>query len=178
MWIDNPIDVGLREMTEKGHVKKKTSFKQRLIVTYQKKYALYQRDLRIKQIKRAEGLIKSNRVAQVSQTSPRRLIEQKGDVSYDLDLDKISKEMKYDGYYALVTSLEDDDVNDILKVSRRRWEIEESFRILKSTFKARPVYHRKEERIISHFPICFTALLVYRLLDQKLESKYTQWMKS
>ena len=172
MWIDNPIDIGLRESTEKGHLKKKTNFKQRLIVTYQKKYALYQRDLRVKQINRATDLIKSNRVAQASPTSPKKLIEQKGDVSYDLDLDKISEEMKYDGYYALVTSL-DDEVKDILKVSRRRWEIEESFRILKSTFKARPIYHRKEERIISHFAICFTALLVYRLLEQKLESKYT-----
>jgi len=173
MWIDNPIDVGLVEMTKNGQLKKKTSFKQRLIVTYQKKYALYQSELRLKQIQRATDIIRSNRVDQVSQTSPKRLIEQKGEVTYDLDLAKIETEMKYDGYYALVTSLEDDEVGDILKASARRWEIEESFRILKSNFKARPVYHRKDTRIISHFTICFTALLVYRLLEKKLESKYT-----
>ncbi|MDI6453803.1 IS1634 family transposase [Peloplasma aerotolerans] len=173
MWIDHPIDVGLRELTQSGQLKKKTSFKQRLIVTYQKKYALYQSALRLKQIQRAADLIQSNRVDQVSQNSPKRLIEQKGEVSYDLDLDKIKDEIKYDGYYALVTSLEDDDVKDILKASARRWEIEESFRILKSNFKARPVFHRKDTRIISHFAICFTALLVYRLLEKKLDSKYT-----
>jgi transposase len=173
MWIDNPIDVGLVEMTKNGQLKKKTSFKQRLIVTYQKKYALYQSELRLKQIQRATDIIRSNRVDQVSQTSPKRLIEQKGEVTYGLDLAKIETEMKYDGYYALVTSLEEDEVGDILKASARRWEIEESFRILKSNFKARPVYHRKDTRIISHFTICFTALLVYRLLEKKLESKYT-----
>lgn len=89
-----------------------------------------------------------------------------------LDRDKIIEEEKYDGFTAVCTTLED-DIKDILKVSRRRWEIEESFRIMQSEFKARPVYLHRDERIRAHFLTCFLSLLVYRTLEHKLDEKYT-----
>ena len=67
----------------------------------------------------------------------------------------------------------DDDPGDIIKVSEKRWQIEECFRIMKTEFSARPVYVRREDRIKAHFLICFLALLVYRLLEKKLGKKYT-----
>lgn len=79
----------------------------------------------------------------------------------------------YDGYYAVCTNLVDDSVKDILSVSERRWEIEESFRIMKTDFEARPVYLSREDRIRAHFLICYLSLLIYRLLEKKLENKYT-----
>lgn len=174
MTIDNPIDVGLQETNQNGQIKKKTSFKQQLIITYNKKYDLYQKTIRNSQITRAYELIADKRIETHSQTSSKRFIKNIGEKpTYDIDQDKIANEIKYDGYYALVTSLENDRVEDILQVSQRRWEIEESFRILKTNFKSRPVYHQKERRIISHFTICFTALLLYRLLEKKLDNKYT-----
>ena len=78
----------------------------------------------------------------------------------------------FDGFYAVCTTLED-DISEIIKVNKRRWEIEESFRILKSDFKARPVYLKRDDRIKAHFTTCFLALLIYRILEHKLSEKYT-----
>ena len=68
----------------------------------------------------------------------------------------------------------DGGIEEILKINKGRWEIEESFRIMKSEFKARPVYLHKEERIIAHFVICFLALLIHRIIAKsKLKGKFT-----
>lgn len=67
----------------------------------------------------------------------------------------------------------EDDISEIIKVNKRRWEIEESFRILKSDFKARPAYLKRDDRIKAHFTTCFLALLIYRILEHKLDEKYS-----
>ena len=90
----------------------------------------------------------------------------------DLDIKRIEEEERYDGFTAVCTTLED-DMTSILKVSRRRWEIEESFRIMKTEFRARPVFLQREERIRAHFLTCFLSLLIYRRLEKKLDDKYT-----
>ena len=79
----------------------------------------------------------------------------------------------YDGLYAVCTDLLDDDVEDFLKVSEGRWQIEECFRIMKTDFSARPVYLQDENRTRAHFLICFLALMLYRYLEKKLDYKYT-----
>lgn len=95
------------------------------------------------------------------------------DILYYLDEAKIAEEARYDGLYAVYTDLFDDQPGDILRVSEGRWQIETCFRIMKTDFCARPVYVRREDRIKAHFLICFISLLVYRLLEKKLEKKYT-----
>ena len=65
------------------------------------------------------------------------------------------------------------DINEILKIVKGRWEIEESFRIMKSDFLARPVNLSREDRIKAHFMTCFISLFIYRLLEKKLNYKYT-----
>ena len=84
----------------------------------------------------------------------------------------INEEEKYDGYYALTTNLVG-DITEILKIVKGRWEIEESFRIMKSDFLARPVNLSREDRIKAHFMTCFISLFIYRLLEKKLDNKYT-----
>ena len=88
-------------------------------------------------------------------------------------MEKISSEAQYDGLYAVCTDLLDDDVNGILKVSEGRWQIEECFRIMKTDFSARPVYLQDENRIKAHFLICFLALLLYRMIEKRLDYRYT-----
>ena len=61
----------------------------------------------------------------------------------------------------------DDAPQDIIRLNQRRWEIEESFRIMKTEFKARPVYLSREDRIRAHFFICFLSLMIYRYLEKK-----------
>lgn len=78
----------------------------------------------------------------------------------------------YDGFYAVCTNLED-DTSEIIKINKRRCEIEECFRIMKTEFKARPVYLQKEEHIKAHFITCYIALFTFRILEKKLGEKYT-----
>ena len=91
---------------------------------------------------------------------------------YELDEDQVAKEEIYDGFYAVITNLEG-DVDEIIKINKQRWEIEENFRIMKTEFEARPVYVRRDDRIKAHFMTCFVSLLLYRLLEKKIGCKHT-----
>jgi len=91
---------------------------------------------------------------------------------YSIDSTLIQKEEAFDGFYGVCTNLED-DVSEIIKVNHRRWEIEECFRIMKSEFKARPVYFKKDDRIEAHFITCFISLIIYRLLEKRLNEEFT-----
>lgn len=162
---------------------KENGLEQRLIVTYSVKYQEYQKNIRNNQINRAKKIIESNpeKLKKAKQNDPKRFIKttnvtNEGEVAeksiYTINQQIIDEEAKYDGLYAVCTNLED-SVEDIIKVNHRRWEIEESFRIMKSDFKSRPVYHSNDEMIKAHFVTCFLALIVYRYLEKKLEEKYT-----
>ncbi|CVK21839.1 hypothetical protein SPSPH_026310 [Sporomusa sphaeroides DSM 2875] len=91
---------------------------------------------------------------------------------YDIDNDLIEKKAIYDGFYAVCTNLQE-DASSIININRRRWEIEESFRIMKAEFKARPVFLQRDDRIKAHFATCFISLMIYRLLEKKLSDQYT-----
>ena len=91
---------------------------------------------------------------------------------YSIDADRILKEEMFDGYYGICTNLED-DVQSILRINHQRWEIEESFRIMKTEFQARPVYLSRDDRIHAHFTTCFLALTLYRFLKKILEERFT-----
>ena len=159
------------------------SVKQDLIVTFSFKYFDYNRNIRNNQIERAKKSIETNNVTRKdkNQNDYRRFIDSinstdNGEIaensSYSIDEDLIKEEEKYDGYYALTTNLIG-DINQILKIVKGRWEIEESFRIMKSDFLARPVNLSREDRIKAHFMTCFISLFVYRLLEKKLNYKFT-----
>ena len=159
------------------------SVKQDLIVTFCFKYFDYNRNIRNNQIERAKKSIETNNVTRKSknQNDYRRFIDSlnstdNGEVAenttYSINEDLIKKEAKYDGYYALTTNLIG-DVNEIFKIVKGRWEIEESFRIMKSDFLARPINLSREDRIKAHFITCFISLFIYRLLEKKLDYKYT-----
>jgi len=154
-----------------------------VIVTYSPKYKAYQKRIREQQIARAVKMIEQpgKKRRGKNQNDPARFIKstaitEDGEVAgrniYALDSDRISEEEMYDGFYAVITNLEG-DVGEILKINRRRWEIEENFRIMKTDFEARPVYVRRDDRIKAHFLICYISLLVYRLLEKKLGNDYT-----
>lgn len=98
--------------------------------------------------------------------------KKKKQFSYSLNQDVIDEESRYDGFYAVSTNL-DDDPADIVRINHNRWEIEKSFRIMKSEFKARPVFLKRDDRIKAHFMTCFITLLIYRLLENQLNNVYT-----
>lgn len=158
------------------------SLEQHLIVTYSIKYRNYQRNIRERQIERAKSFVESpSKLAKKRNNDPKRFVEQghctaDGEVAdrtvTSLNQKQIDNESKYDGLYAVCTNLEN-DVQDIIKINKKRWEIEECFRIMKTEFRARPVYLSRKDRITAHFTTCFTALIIYRILEQKLNAKYT-----
>lgn len=157
-------------------------FNQTLIVTYSLKYRDYQAKIRANQVSRAEKAINSKaEIEKIRQNDYKRFIQKTtvtddGEVAeknlYSLNLDAVAGEAEYDGFYAVCTNL-DDDPADIAKINHDRWEIEESFRIMKSEFKSRPVYLQNDNRITAHFLTCFISLLIYRLLEKKLDNNYT-----
>lgn len=167
--------------TESGDQKK--VIEQKLIVSYSIKYRNFLRHVREGQIERAKKIIESGEktVNKKKQNDPKRFIKtdhatKEGEVaeisvSY-IDESVITDEEKYDGFYAVCTNL-DDSINSIVKANKRRWEIEECFRIMKTDFEARPVYLNRQDRILAHFITCFIALIIYRYLEKKLDQKYT-----
>lgn len=162
---------------------KEDGLEQKLIVTYSIKYRNYQRRIRNNQIERAQKTIDTNptKLKKNNQNDYKRFISKThctsdGEIAekeiFSIDTELIKKEEDFDGFYAVCTNLED-DASEIIKVNKRRWEIEECFRIMKSEFKARPVYLSRDDRIEAHFTTCFIALIIYRLLEKKLGEKYT-----
>ena len=162
---------------------KENGLEQKLIVTYSLKYRNYQRQIRNSQIERAKVAIanKSFKLDKCNQNDFKRFIKKTnitkdGEVAekkvLSLNTDTIQKEEKFDGFYGVCTNL-DDDPEEIIKVNQRRWEIEESFRIMKSEFKARPVYLSRDDRITAHFTTCFLSLVILRFLEKVLDEKYT-----
>lgn len=162
---------------------KENDLEQKLIVTFSLKYKNYQKQIRDSQIERARKAIEkdSGKIDKHNQNDFKRFIKRTnvtkdGEVaenkSYSIDENQIAKEEKYDGYYGVCTNLEG-SVEDIININKNRWEIEESFRIMKSEFKARPVYLSRDDRISAHFTTCFLSLIILRILEKKINEKYT-----
>ena len=184
---DRAVDLGLYEekVLKNGRTKRVKAtgiLEQRIIITFSRKMMEYQRAVRNRQIERAKKLLDMRDPEEIKKgpNDVKRFLKrisqtksgEKAIVEYKLDEEKIAEEEKYDGYYAVATNLMD-PAKDILAVSRKRYQIEDCFRIMKTNFSGRPVGHRLPNRIRAHFMICYTALLVYRLLEAKLDDQKT-----
>lgn len=185
LQADKAYDLGFFEEKicrdgRKRKVKATAAVPQKIIITFSRKMMEYQRFIRNRQIERAKKLLRNldpdtykkgphDVTRFIKRTSSSRSGEKVTD-SYEIDQSVIDAEEKYDGYYAVATNL-DDPAKEIIRISSQRYRIEDCFRVMKSNFSARPVYHQKRERIIAHFMICFTALLIYRLLEKKLDQQ-------
>lgn len=157
---------------------------QHLVISFSPKYKNYQRKIRNGQIERAQQLINNGQYKQrpKNQNDPHRFISREkatkdGEVCTEelvyLNTDVIQEEERYDGFYAVCTNLDNMEVDEIVRINKKRWEIEECFRIMKTDFKARPVYLQTEAHIRAHFITCFIALVVYRILEKRLHEAYT-----
>ena len=175
------MDTGLYEekVYKNGRTKKvkaKETLHQYIIVTFSRKMMEYQRTIRERQLERAKKLLRLKDPEKIKKgpNDIRRFLKNTSSdtANYVLDMDKIHEEEKYDGFYAVATNL-DDSAKDILAVAQNRYKIEDCFRIMKTNFDARPVFLRKPERIRAHFLICYTALLIYRLMECKLDDNLT-----
>ena len=163
---------------------KKVTTDQKQLVYYSQKYADKQKRERNQMIERANDLIsnpqKYNRLTSggsASYVNNIKFVKGTGEIASGLELSlnkkKIEEEEKFDGYYSIVTSeLEMDDF-ELRKVYRGLSKIEESFKITKSELESRPVFVWTAEHIEAHFLTCFVSLVILRLLEQKLDYKYS-----
>ena len=186
---DKAFDLGLYEEKKLKNgktrmVKSKAAVKQKVIITFSRKMMEYQRYIRNRQIERAEKLLENldpetykkgphDVTRFIKRTSTAKSGEEVTDL-YEIDRSVIVEEEKYDGFYAVATNL-DDDAQTVIGISSNRYKIEDCFRITKTNLSSRPVYHQKPRRIIAHFMICYTALLIYRLLETKLDQHGTHF---
>lgn len=166
--LDNPL-IYYKEKWMDDHSEMK-----RLVVTFSPVSKNYFRNLRqlqfIHEEKSINGPLKNSYENSVS--SKTQGSKHFNDKLYSNHLQNIINEEKYDGYYAVVTNLTE-DVSEIIDLTRRRWEIEENFRVMQHELRTHPVYLKREDRVRSHFLICYLSLLITRLLEAKLEYKYT-----
>ena len=163
---------------------RKETIEEHLIISYSTKYRDYQKRIRNKKLERAGKLLKNpGNIKNRNQRDPRYYITRQSTTAdgknadkdqYCIDINKVAEEERYDGFYGVVTDLEDEDISLIIKANKQRWEIEESFMIMKSELKTRPMYVTVKESIEGHLLTCFIALLVYRILEKcYLKEKYT-----
>lgn len=186
---DKAMDLGFyEEKTIKNgktrKVKSKAVVHQKIIITFSRKMMEYQRFIRNRQIERAKTILQNmdpetykkgpNDVTRFIKRNSSAKSGEKANDHYILNQDAIDEEEKYDGYYAVATNL-DDPAKDIIEVSSKRYKIEDCFRVMKTNFGARPVFHQTREHITAHFMMCYTALLIYRLLEKKLDINKTHF---
>lgn len=172
-----------KAMVSENGKQKTVALEQQLIVSYSIKYRDYLRSIRNGQIERAEKMAAAGEapLGRKRQNDPKRFIRTDHattdgeiadqSVSY-IDRSLIAYEEQYDGFYAVCTNLEDAP-ESVVKINKKRWEIEECFRIMKTDLEARPVFVKRRDRILAHFITCFIALIVYRYLEKKLGERYT-----
>ena len=177
------LNVNVTKPGQKKPAKKKVVVDQKQMVYYSEKYAKKQKADRDAMIARAKDLIanpkKYTRVTAKGSSSyviniafDKNTGEIVSGKSLSLDEEKIREEEKYDGYYSIVTSelkMSDDEMR---KVYRGLARIEDSFKVTKTYFESRPVFLRTNDHIDAHFTTCFLALVLIRLLELKLGSKY------
>lgn len=166
---------------ERWILNEKTGFSQRLIVTFSFKYRDYLRMLRTRQIERDTKIAAKGGINKKRPNAPGRYVTetyatQDGEIAVfkvaALNLDAISDDEKYDGFYGICTDL-NNPVNEIIELNHNRWESEDCFRVMKTDFKARPVFVWNDNHIKAHFMTCFISLMIFRVLESQLEYKYT-----
>lgn len=174
--------------TESGEYIK---LEQRCIVSFSLKYFEFQRLKRAQNLDKAEKAILHGNAGDSPKNFRSYIREEKCttdgeiaeiDAGYSIDYNRVGEEEQYDGFYAICTNLEEytdklgnrhHTISDLLKINRARWEIEESFRIMKTQMKARPVYLQNDKAIKAHFATCFIALFLYRVLEHRLGQQFT-----
>ena len=169
------------------------SVKQTLIITFSFKYQEYQNKIKQHQFDRAIKLVeetnrknkntKDNEKIKISKNpnDPKRFIKETRttdtgeiacNIEYMVDQEILEEEQKYSGLYGITTNLIN-DTQTVIKVLHNKWEIEESFRIMKEEFDTGTVYLSREDRIKGHFITCYLSLFIYRYLEHQLNDKYT-----
>ena len=174
-----------KEKTKSGNDKiEYINVDQKQMVYYSQKYANKQKRDRAKMLEKAKDLIahpdkynRSTSYGVAGYINNLTFVKSTGEIAdasnLTINTSRIEEEEKYDGYYSIVTSEEHLSDLEIRKIYRGLAKIEETFKVTKSGLENRPVFVKLKDHIESHFLICFISLVIVRLLEKKLENKYS-----
>ena len=192
-FIENDVEINFKHKSrvfaktvqiKRNNVRNnKTQIYQKQMVYYSEKYARKQKKERDLVIAKAKDLIdnpgkytRATSIGAAGYINNYDYDKQTGEIiakDLSLNLNKINEEEKFDGYYSIVTSELDMSDKEIRDTYKGLWKIEESFKITKSTLETRPVYVWTKEHIEAHFLTCFVSLVILRLLEQRINRKYS-----
>lgn len=158
-----------------GEDKKTIKLPEKLIITYSEKRAAKDRKDRERLLEKAEFLLANKAlIKSSSKRGGKKYLKETGSTDWVLDKMALTRDEKFDGYYAIQTNEQNLDVGTILDAYHTLWKIEESFRIMKTTLEVRPIFHWTPKRIKGHFVICFLAFLLERTLEFRLRENQVQ----
>lgn len=167
-----------------NHVREKIIVDQKQMVYFSQKYADKQKHDRDMMIEKAKDLVsnpykynKATSYGAANYVKNLKFLKSTGEIADTsnllIDEEKIKEEEKFDGYYSIVTSEENLSDIEIRNIYRGLAKIENTFKVTKSNLESRPVYVWTPEHIEAHFLTCFISLVIIRLLENKLENKYS-----
>lgn len=142
---------------------------QKVLLFYSKEHADREKRKRDEQLEKVRSSLK-NGAYNLDHSFRKYLLKEGESKAVGIDYTKVYEDEKYDGYFCLITSETHMDHNQIKELYSNLWEIEETFKVTKTNLEFRPIHLSKKEHIIAHFLICFTALVILRLLQHKLKS--------
>jgi transposase len=183
--VPTEINVTVGKYKNGKNKKKKVQIDQKQVIFYSRKYAERAKKQREAIIAKAVDLIanpskyqKATSYGAAAYVANIEFDKNTGEIldtgkKLFLDEEKIKQDELLDGYYAIVTSELDESDDRIIELYRGLWKIEESFKITKSNLDARPVYLTRKDHINAHFFICFIALVVARIVEVRLNNKYS-----
>jgi len=172
-------------VTSKSGKKIKKTVDEKQVIFYSKKFDLKAKADRAPALEKAKSLIRNpSQYTRATTHGAAKYVKnltfdaQTGEILEDvnhleLDEDKLRQEEALDGYYAIITSEYKEQDEHIIEIYRGLWKIEESFKITKSDFESRPVFLSRREHIEAHFLTCFVSLVIARILEKRLEGKYS-----
>lgn len=175
------IDYDNKVIYEEGKEKKQITLKEKMVCSYSSKRAEKDKQDRQRAIEKAEAIIEEQDHSKIKTKRgykkyvAEKTNQQTGATPLELDKERIAKEAQYDGYFALQYSREDLSAKEVIRQYHNLYKIEESFRVLKSTMKTRPIFLRTEEHIEGHFIICFIAFMLQRELEFRLRRKSIEY---
>jgi transposase len=140
----------------------------RLLIIHSKERAEKDRKDRIRLIEKAKKMLKDGDIESKSKRGAKKYLKTKDDVDYTLDIEKIEKDEKYDGYYGIITNTQLNP-KQILEQYHTLWKVEESFRTLKNYLETRPIFHWTQKRIKGHIVMSFVSYIMQRTLELELE---------
>lgn len=158
---------------------KKVIRRRKVLIYWSLEDSIYAKRKRQEKIERASKNLQNN-VYSINHSAKEyvtttNIIKATGEVSdeaiHHINYNRIEDEERFDGYFCIITSELDYNYQKILEVYSQLWRIEESFKITKSDLQTRPIYVRTQKHIEGHMLICYTALLILRLMQYKLGEK-------